>query len=255
MAIIIAIAHMTLLEAVRNRLAWLAAIVMLFALGLGLFLNQVAVTESLEIRITLVAAFLRVAAAFIVVAFAISSVVREANDKVTDLLLSLPTPRSSYFFGKLAGFALVSVAIAAILALPLLAFVQVTVLWPWAVSLAFEMLILASMSLFCALSLGQTVSAFAAVAAFYALSRSIAAMQIIASTGVQTEHTVVDNIIEAGVDGIGLLLPALDRMTLSGWLIDSPVSGVPFFLILGEALLYVALIGAASLFDLYRKSL
>lgn len=255
MTIIIVIAQMTLLEAVRNRLVWLAAIVVLLALGLGLFLDQVAVTESLQIRIALVAAVLRVAAAFIVVTFAVSSVVREANDKVIDMLLSLPTPRASYFLGKFAGFALVSVALSVMLALPLLSYVPIVRLWPWVVSLSFEMLILASVCLFCALSLGQTVSAFAAVAAFYVLSRTIAAMQIIASTGVQNQQSVVDRIIEGGVQGISLMLPALDRMTLSGWLIDSPVAGSALVALLGQALLYMVLIGAASLFDLYRKSL
>ncbi len=255
MAIVIAIAHMTLLEALRNRLVWLAGVVMLSALGLGMFLDQIAITESLEIRIALVAALLRAAAAFIVVTFSISSVVREANDKVIDLFLSLPTPRSAYFFGKLAGFALVAIAIALMLSLPLLAYAPAARLWPWTVSLGFELLILASASLFCALSLAQTVTAFAAMAAFYLLSRSIAAIQMIASTGIQGRDSLIDKVIEGGVHGISLMLPAFDHMTMSGWLIESPVSGAALLEMLAQALLYMVLIGAASLFDLYRKSL
>ena|SRR5260221_64158 len=106
MGIIISLARMTLLEAVRNRLVWLAAAVALTAFGLAQFLNQVAITESREIQSALLAAFLRVAAVFIAAAFVITSMVREWGDKVTELLLSLPAPRSFYFFGKFAGYAM-----------------------------------------------------------------------------------------------------------------------------------------------------
>ena len=87
----------TLVEAIRNRLLWLAVIVIAAALGLAQFLNQVAITESLEIQASLVAALLRVAAVFMVVTFVITSVVRESNDKVTELILSQAVPRSAYF--------------------------------------------------------------------------------------------------------------------------------------------------------------
>ena len=90
--IIATIARSTLLEAFRNRLIWLSGIVILAALGLGQFLDQVAVIESEQIQSALLAALLRVAAAFIVVTFTLSSMVREANDKLSELILSLPTP-------------------------------------------------------------------------------------------------------------------------------------------------------------------
>src|SRR3989304_5921012 len=102
---IFTLAGFTLLEAARNRLFWLAATVVGVALGLAQFLNQVAITESLEIQVALLAALLRVAAVFIVATFIITSMVREANDKVTELMLSQPAPRSSYFLGNFAGYA------------------------------------------------------------------------------------------------------------------------------------------------------
>jgi hypothetical protein len=80
-------------------------------------------------------------------------------------------------------------------------------------------------------------------------------MQIIASTGVHVQQSLVDSAIEAIVQVIGLILPSFDRMTLTAWLIGSPASGATLINALAEASLYVALIGAASLFDLYRKSL
>src|SRR6266567_1997642 len=108
MSIVASLARATLLEAVRNRLLWLAVIVVVIAFGLAQFLNQVAITESREIQTALLAAPLRVAAVFIVAVFVITSMVRELSDKITELLLSLPAPRSAYFFGKFAGYAIVA---------------------------------------------------------------------------------------------------------------------------------------------------
>src|SRR6266850_2897526 len=64
MPIVASLARATLLEAVRNRLLWLAAVVVVIAFGLAQFLNQVAITEAREIQTALLAAPLRVAAVF-----------------------------------------------------------------------------------------------------------------------------------------------------------------------------------------------
>src|SRR2546428_13371528 len=99
MPIVASLAKAVLLEAVRNRLLWLSAVAIVAAFGFAQFLNQAAITESREIQAALLAALLRVAAVFIVVTLVITSMVRESRDKVTELLLALPAPAASYFFG------------------------------------------------------------------------------------------------------------------------------------------------------------
>jgi ABC-type transport system involved in multi-copper enzyme maturation permease subunit len=169
MPIVAPLARATLLEAVRNRLLWLTVILVAAAFGLTQFLNQVAITETREIQAALLAAPLRVAAVFILAVFVITSMVRESSDKVTELLLSLPAPRSYYFFGKFAGFASVAVVLALLCALPIAPFAKLSGLALWTASLVCELLIVTAMSLFCVLSLGQVVPAFAAVGGFYLL--------------------------------------------------------------------------------------
>jgi len=119
MSIVASIARTTVVEAVRNRLLWLTVAVVVLAFGLAQFLAQVAIAETMEIQAALLAAPLRVAAVFIVAVFVITSMVRESNDKITELLLSLPAPRSAYFFGKFAGYASVALIVALLCALPL----------------------------------------------------------------------------------------------------------------------------------------
>lgn len=253
MPIVVSLARSTLLEAVRNRLLWLAAVVIVIAFGLAQFLNQVAITESREIQTALLAAPLRVAAVFIIAVFVITSSVREQNDKVTELLLALPVPRASYFFGKFAGYGALALILALLCAAPLALFAHFAGLVLWAASLLCELLIVAAMSQFCVLSLAQVVPAFAAVAGFYLLSRSMAAMQIIAGASLQTP-TLTDRIVSSVVDSIAFVLPALDRMTQTSWLLGpAPVTNT-LASTLGQTVIYLVLICAAALFDLYRKN-
>lgn len=248
------LARLTLLEAVRNRLFWLIAAIILVAVGLAQFLSQVAITETREIQVALLAAFLRVAAVFVLVTFVITSTVREFSDKVTELLLSLPAPRASYFLGRFAGHALVGSLLAPLSALPLVLIAHPGGLAAWTASLLCELVIVTAVSLFCVLSLTQVVPAFAAVTGFYLLSRSMAAMQLIAGAALQ-EPTATDRMMNTVVDSIALVLPALDRMTQTTWLLASSApSAASLGGIFGQTAIYVALIVAAALFDLYRKN-
>jgi ABC-type transport system involved in multi-copper enzyme maturation permease subunit len=247
------LARITLLEAVRNRLLWLAAAIIVVALGLAQFLGQVAITESREIQTALLAAPLRVAAVFMVAVFVITSTVREFNDKVVELLLSLPAPRSFYFLGKFAGYAAVAAIVALLSALPLAPFAGAPGLVLWTASLFCELLIVAAISLFCVLSFAQVVPAFAAVAGFYLLSRSMAAMQIIAGAPLQ-EPTFADRAVRSIVELIALVLPSLDHMTQTAWLLGPSPGASVLGGVLGQTSIYLLLICAASLFDLYRRN-
>jgi ABC-type transport system involved in multi-copper enzyme maturation permease subunit len=253
MPIVTSLARATVLEAVRNRLLWLAAVVIVIAFGLAQFLNQVAITESREIQTALLAAPLRVAAVFITAVFVITSMVRELNDKVTELLLALPAPRSSYFFGKFAGYAAFALILALLSAAPLALFAHSAGLALWTVSLLCELLIVTAMSLFCVLSFTQVVPAFAAVGGFYLLSRSMAAMQIIAGASLQAP-SLTDRVVGLVVDSIAFVLPALDGMTQTSWLLGPAPGGNALASTLAQTAIYLVLICAAALFDLYRKN-
>ncbi len=253
MRIVLSLARATLIEAVRNRLIWVAAIVALAAFGLSQFLNQVAITESREIQSALLAALLRISSVFIAAAFVITSMVREWNDKVSELLLSLPTPRSAYFFGKFAGFSILALVLAPVSALPLLLLVSPSAIALWTLSLFCELLIVISVSLFCVLSLNQIVPAFAAVAAFYALSRSMTAILIVAGAPLH-DPTFADRIAGHILGLLSLLLPGLERMTQTAWLTTSFDGWTELGTIVAQTLVYVVLICTASLFDLNRRN-
>ena len=250
---ILPIARYTLLEAVRNRLLWLTLILVAAGLAFTQFLQQVAITESNQIQAALLAALLRVGAVFMLAGFVVTSMVREFNDKVMELVLSRPLRRSSYFFGKLAGYAGVALALALISSLPLALFAPATRVALWGLSLACELLLVTAFALFCVFSLTQVMSALAAVAGFYLLSRSISALQIMAANPL-SEVNLGQEVVNYVVDAIAFLLPGMDRMTQTGWLLYGAPTTAEIMQLLAQTAVYALLLCGAALFDLQRKN-
>jgi ABC-type transport system involved in multi-copper enzyme maturation permease subunit len=251
---ILPIARYTLLEALRNRLLWLALILVCAGLAFTQFLQQVSITESNQIQTALFAALSRAGAVFMLAAFVVTSMVREFNDKVMELILSRPIRRSSYFFGKLAGYAAVALALALISSLPLALFAPPPQVALWGASLACELLIVTALALFCVISLTQVMSALAAVAGFYVLARSIGALRIMAANPLADSLGMGQQPISFIVDAIAFLLPGLDSMTQTGWLIYGAPSAAEMLQVPAQTAVYALLLCGAALFDLGRKN-
>lgn len=248
------IAFYTLLEALRNRLMWLVVLVALIGVGLSGFLQEVAITESSQIQLALLAAFLRFAAVFLLATFVVTSMVREFNDKGLELVLALELPRASYVLGKLAGFA-------ALALVPALLFGLLTVLLApaeqaavWTVSLVCELWIIAAFSLLCVLTFNQVMAALSASLAFYLLARSVTAFQLIGH-GPLSDQSLSQRVINVVIDAIAALLPHLEDFTRTDWLIYHNGNLTALLPLLAQTGIYLALLAGAALFDLYRKNL
>jgi len=248
------VAFYTLLEALRNRLMWLVVLVALIGIALSGFLQEIAITESGQIQVALLAAFLRFSAVFLLATFVVTSMVREFNDKGLELLLALPLPRAGYLLGKLAGFA-------ALALVPALLFGLLTVfLAPpaqtalWTLSLVCELWIVAAFSLLCVLTFNQIMAALSATLAFYLLARSITALQLIGQ-GPLSENTLSQQVINLVINAIAALLPHLDGFTRTEWLVYHSGTWAALPPLLAQTAVYLALLAGAALFDLYRKNL
>lgn len=249
-----ALARLVLLEARRGGLPWLGAACIVLGLGLAAFLSQVALTESLALQAALVAALLRVGAVFLIAAQVATSTLREINDKVLELALSLPLSRAAQYLGRLAGFAVCSAVLAVAFALPLLLWSPPAAVALWALSLALECSLVAAATLFFAMTLAQLVPALAATVGLYLLGRSIAAIQAIAH-GPLAAPSVAHDIARWSVDAIAFLLPRLDAVTRTEWLLYGSPAPAAYLMALGGLLLYLVLVVAAGLFDFYRRNL
>ena len=251
---LLTIAHYTLLEAARNKLLRVALFILAIGLVAALFLKQVAITETREFQLTFLAALYRLAAVFVLAAFVIVSQVREANDKVMELMLARDLPRSSYLFGKLLGYLGVALVLAFIFALPQAFFADLPRASLWGFSLFLELAIVAALSLFCVLTLNQVVASLGAVLGCYALSRSMAALQLIGTTQAADGGGALNHIADYALSGIAFFLPRLDLFTHTGWLLrrDAYVPDVPWLIV--QCIVYTTLLSLAALFDLRRKN-
>ena len=247
------LARLVLLEARRGALPWLAAASVAAALVLAAFLSGVALTEGRELRLAVVAAVLRACAVFLVAAQVAASVQREIDDKGLEQMLSLPLPRAAHYLGRLAGFAACGVLLAAAFALPLALWAPPAPLALWAGSLALECALVAAAALFFSMSLSQLVGAISATLALYLLGRSIGAIQAIAA-GPLADPSLAGRLAARVVDALGFLLPRLDLVTRSDWLLYGAPSAREYALALAGLAGYLVLLGAAGLFDFYRRA-
>lgn len=248
------LARFILVEAFRSGLPWLAAASLVLAVLIAAFLSQVAVTESLALQISVVAALLRAAAVFLVAAHVASSTLREINDKGLELMLALPIGRSTHYLGRLAGHIAAGAALALLFALPLALWAAPGALALWTLSLALEAGLVAAAALFFSMTLAQLVPAIAATAGLYLLGRSIATIQAIAS-GPLSEPSIAGDAARIALDGIALLLPRLEEATRSEWLLYGLPGVKSYAIVLAGLALYAALLSAAGLFDFHRRNL
>lgn len=248
------IARYTVLEARHNRLGPLLLLVALAGIGFSGFLNELALTESRQLQAALLAATLRLAAVFLVATFVVTSMLREAQDKGLELLLALALPRAAYLLGKLAGYGALTLAPALLFGALGLFFAPPAQAALWGASLLCELWIVAAFSLLCALSFSQLPAALAASAGFYLLARAIGGLQLIGHSRFGA-HSPAQRAIGGGLDLIAAVLPRLDSFTRTEWLMYHTGNAAALLDIGLQTTLYVGLLTAAALFDLYRKSL
>ncbi|OLC66333.1 MAG: hypothetical protein AUH79_06205 [Betaproteobacteria bacterium 13_1_40CM_4_64_4] len=246
-------ARLALTEARRGGLVWLALASVVLALALGAFLSQLALTESRMLQAVVVAALLRVCAVFVLAAQVVASVRREIDDKRLELMLALPLSRATQYLGRFAGFTSLGAALAAAFALPALLWAEPAAVLYWGISLACELALVAAAALFFAMTLASLVPALAATAALYLLARSMSAMQAIAA-GPLAEASLPHELARHVVDAVALLLPALDRVTRTEWLLYGAPEARGYAMSLAGLLVYAALLAAAGVFDFERRA-
>lgn len=247
------IARYTVLEAWRNRFALLMAGIVIAAVLASIFVRQQAITEADRMQAVFLASALRVAAVFVVAIYVLQGTLREFQDKVLELMLSLDLPRSNYLAGKFLGYAGVSICCALIVALPLLLVADTADVLVWTYTLVLELWIIAAFALFCMTTFSQLLPAATFVLAFYLLARSITAIQLISESTLAQPGLATDlGVVLA--DAIALVLPRLDTFTQTAWLIHAPVDALSMTAATAQTAIYVVLLLAGAMFDLHRRN-
>ena len=243
----LAIAGFTIVEARRNGLAWVFAAAALAALGAALFAGTLALTESREMRAAIGAPVLRLAAVFIVAGFVATSIMREKDDRVRDVLLALPISRAQFAWARLAGFCAVAWIVALLCGVVALALAPAGQVLPGMLTLACELSIVAAFALFAATGLAHVVAALGATFAFYLLARIAAGLQLLGHEGARSR------VESLAADALSALLPHLDAFTRTEWLVYGGATVADTGYALLQACIYVVLLAAACALDLQRR--
>lgn len=241
------------LTAVRDRLFVGLLAGMLAAAMISMFLGDTAFLEQKEATVTFAAGSLRMILAVGLVVFVCFHIRSAFDNREMDVLLSRPISRSQVVLAYAAGFAVV----ASLLVLPFA--VVVRLLSPgnvegfgaWAISFWLESMLVVAISLFCSLTLRSAVSAVLASLGLYVLSRMMAFFILTAQSGFFHESYFL--LMKYALILISMVFPRLDLFAKSDWLVYGLRTGAELQVCAAQAVVFVALLLAASVVDFLRK--
>jgi ABC-type transport system involved in multi-copper enzyme maturation permease subunit len=251
---IAALAHYTIVEAVRTRLVVLTVCAIGIIFGASFFVREIAITESTRFQTAFYAATVRYACVFIGALYTISSVAREFHDKGLDVMLALDLPRWHYIVGRLAGFLTVAVLIAGLASLPLVTLASAQPVVQWGMSFALELCVIVALSLFCAVNFNQLLPAFGVVASFYVLARALTAIRLISANPIAHADAMSHRVMAWLVEALAFVTPSFDSWTRTAWLVDSAATHTALLSIAAQSALFVSLFASAAIFDIYRRN-
>lgn len=235
-----------------------AALPALFAIGvsqvIAVFVAGLAVTDTAAQHIVCYAGLVRPLLVLLFALAIIVSLVRDIDDRQLDTLLARPVARRTWYLSKLSGQLLAALAFALAAALPLVPLVPAGDLALWTVSLACELTIVAALALASACSLGQVSLAFGAAAGFYALGRVIAASLLLSQGATVDPAQPLQRAVGWGIQALAHLLPDFSRYTQSAWLVYG-AADAGLASLLGQTLIYTALLAVLGLIDFERRAL
>lgn len=244
-----------LLEALRSRFFSIIIFLCLGGHGLAWFLGHITLTETLETQSSLVSAFYRISAVYMISLFVITSMVREFHDYTTHLWLSLPLPRSQYLLMKFLGFVSVAALISIFYGINLWFYTTAAASSSWAFALFCELLIMLSVSLLCVTSFINTVYALTLSLAFYLLARSITAIQLMMDSVLFQDIGGSLGVITTLLSFITYLLPDLSQFTLTATVVYHQVDTAQLLYIAMQTIIYCALLLSMCFIDLAKKPL
>jgi hypothetical protein len=246
-----AIIRLVFLTALRDRLfSGLFGLVFL-VFGISLFLGNAAVLEQREMGMVYAAGTLRFVFVLGLAVFISFLTQRLYESREIEGILSRALPRSIFVFAYWVGFSLsaaILIVPVALILFYLYGFHIHTILW--CISLLLECLVVLAFALFAALTIERATTTIFVTLAFYGFTRLIGFFLGIREA---TPDLGVNRYVNPMLDALGLIIPRLDLMTQSNWLVYGFDDSRFIPLVLTQAAVFIALALCAAAFDLGRK--
>lgn len=249
------IASYTVIEAIRNRFLWLLGALILFSILISLFIADLALIEADKFQLSFLPAILRIGSVFICSLIVITGTTRDFQDKNHELALSTSITRTQFLLGKLFGYFVISIIFSLTVFISLLIFSDFIPALIWSISLLCELFIITSISLLFAAIMNQVVFSITATVCFYLLSRLITSLVMISNSSLNDQDALSNIVISWIIKAVSYVLPDLSLFTKTEWITDSLYEWNNLSTPLIQALIYIVLISAISLFDFNRKNI
>lgn len=245
-----------LTAALRDRVVLAMGGMIILAGALCLFLGSAAAIEGDKFALVFAGGALRLAGALGVVLFVVSTIRRAFESRDVEFLLARPISRASFLFSHALAFALLALGVGAAIGLCLYA------LGPqsmgsiggglWIATLLTEYVMLAFVALFFSMVLPSVPGAALATLGFYVLARMSGQILGTIDAGTVGPRGLLSLMMEA----ISVLIPRLDLLAQSSWLIYGVEGDIARGLILAstQCLVFSALVLMAALWDLSRRT-
>ena len=244
------IARLTFLEARRTAVGKAALAAIVASLLLALFASRIVLTDQQRVTLVFYAVIVRLALVFTIAQAVIANTVRDLNERIVDHFLALPLTRMQYAAAKWLGWSGVATLCGLSAGATLLAFSGAPGRLPWTLSLAAEMVIVASLALLLALALGRVITAMLSFCCLYLFARVGYLLVLLSANMGATKGTLIDRFDARYTEAAAYLLPRLDRFADTSWLTGAASNAGQGML---QALIYVVLLGAAANIELRRK--
>ena len=244
-----------LTAALRDKLLLSVVAVVILGICLSLFLASSAIMEQDQFTIVYLGSSLRILGLIGLILFTIFFIRRLFDARDIEYLLSRPISRISLLLSSATAFTLLAISAAVMLGL-IVGGIAATSghaagVGLWFTGIAAEYVVMVNVALFFAFVLSSPVTAGMATLGFYILARMIGQlMGIIQSSEASFPG---QELLNQGMNMVAMVIPRLDLMTQTSWLIygDGGVKDYAFILI--QTGVFLALILTAALIDLVRR--
>lgn len=246
-----ALIRFVLLTALRDRLFSGLAVLVALVFGISLFLGNAAMIEQSQSGMVYAGGATRIILILGLAIFMSFQTQRLFDSREIEAALSRTLSRGHFVLAYWLGYAGVAFVMVAIVSIAL--FYLYGASGPvalWCISLFLECLVILAFVLFAGLTLERATTTVFVTLGFYAFCRLIGFFLGIRDA---TPDIGVNRIVNPMLDVLGYVIPRLDLMTQTSWLVygTQSIEQIPYALV--QAVVFVGVALMAATFDLTRK--
>ena len=241
-----------LLAALRDRLIPALLSMLIVAASLSFIIGSAAVVESGQFALVYASGTLRFVGVFGLVLFVVFHMRRSFENRDVDYLLSRPIGRTSFVVSHAAAFSVLAIAMGIAVTLAVMGATphsRYPALMLWGTSVVAEYLIMVNVALFFSMVLTTATTGVLATLALYGLARIMGELLGILAKDISS-HWMYE--LGRSVKVIGLIVPRLDLMGQTSWLIYGDQT-IGYGFIAVQVVVYIGLVLSATVVDLKRR--